>query len=429
MALKFNPFQPNKMVAPGMFTGRIDELNTIERCLYQTSMGSPQHFLIEGERGIGKSSLLFVMSAIASGEVSSINGQSMNFATVSVDLGAVQTQADIVSSIARQFRNIVSKRDVVGEKAKELWSFLRRWEAFGVRHRDEQPLAVEDVRDDLVSAIAKFCKECEGMIDGVVIMIDEADAPPVSANLGEFVKLFSERLSRINCNNVVLGMSGLPTLLPKLRDSHLSSPRIFDVLRLKPLEVGERAVVVERGLAVGKEKSGTETTIDDDALKFLCELSEGYPHFIQQFAYCAFEEDSDNNISLNDVLEGAYKENGALAQLGSKYFDEMYFGKISSSEYRRVLNTMAEFGDNWVVRKTLVEKSGVKETTLNNALNTLKAKEVILADPARQGYYRLPTRSFAAWINAINSVAASSGTDPRGVFEEPDRGSSDPANH
>jgi len=79
---------------------------------------------------------------------------------------------------------------------------------------------------------------------------------------------------------------------------------------------------------------------------------------------------------------------------------------------------MAAYGDRWVPRKTLVAESGVKETTLNNALNALKAKNVILSNEDQAGQYRLPTKSFAAWINAIKSVAARRNEDEGLLFEE-----------
>ena len=60
-------------------------------------------------------------------------------------------------------------------------------------------------------------------------------------------------------------------------------------------------------------------------------MSEGFPHFIQQFAYCAFEQDRDNEISDTDVVSGALAENGALDQLGEKYFQQMYFERINSN--------------------------------------------------------------------------------------------------
>ncbi len=53
MAHKYNPFQPNTMVAPGIFVGRLEKIDTIRRSLFQAQNGNPQHFLIKGERGIG----------------------------------------------------------------------------------------------------------------------------------------------------------------------------------------------------------------------------------------------------------------------------------------------------------------------------------------------------------------------------------------
>ena len=67
--MKFNPFVPNGIAYPGMFTGRVNEIETIEHSLFQTKNENPQHILISGERGIGKSSLLFFADLIARGEV------------------------------------------------------------------------------------------------------------------------------------------------------------------------------------------------------------------------------------------------------------------------------------------------------------------------------------------------------------------------
>jgi len=79
MALKYNPFQPNTMVAPGMFVGRLEEIDAIEQSLFQAKNGNPQHFLIEGERGIGKSSLLLLISGYAEGVVESHRAEKMSF--------------------------------------------------------------------------------------------------------------------------------------------------------------------------------------------------------------------------------------------------------------------------------------------------------------------------------------------------------------
>jgi len=68
-SVRYNPFQPNSIIASGMFVGRIEEIRTVERCLFQSKNRNPQHFLIQGERGIGKSSLLFYIEMIADGRI------------------------------------------------------------------------------------------------------------------------------------------------------------------------------------------------------------------------------------------------------------------------------------------------------------------------------------------------------------------------
>lgn len=400
-----------------MFTGRTDEVVTIERSLFQAKCGNPQHFLIEGERGIGKSSLLFVAAGIANGTQPRLEAPAMNFLVLSVDLGNVSAQLDIVRQIARELRSEIARIQTVAAAARGVWEFLSKWEVLGVRyHKDATNLLADDARDLLIDQIVQLCgQECG--VDGIFIIIDEADAPPAEAGLGEFVKTFTERLTKRGCNNVLLGIAGLPALIGKLRTSHESSPRVFSVLRLEPLEPEERMEVVRKGLTLANARGGTKTEISEDALELLAELSEGYPHFVQQFAYSAFNYDEDNVIDADDVLGGAYSENGALWQLGSKYFDEMYYGRIYSDDYRKVLNAMAGHGDSWVARRTLQAESGVKQSTIANALNALKGRGIILSDASRQGFYRLPTKSFAAWINAINSVARRRQVETRTLFQ------------
>lgn len=397
------------MVTPGMFVGRVDEIDIIEKCFFQTRHGNPQHFLVQGERGIGKSSLLFIVEAIADGIIPYQDSNTFNFLVVSVDLAGSHTQLDIIRTIGRGLRHSLGNHQSAKAMAGDFWDWLTNWEILGVKYnKPTDDIDPEVVADDLVGRLSKFCEATKDTIDGVVILIDEADRPGVDAGLGEFLKLLTERLARRQCFSVVLGVAGLPPILGKLRDSHESSPRLFETLLLEPLELEERKQVVRLGLEEANRKNAVKTEITDGALEFLAELSEGYPHFVQQFAYSAFEHDTDNLIDDDDVADSAFKLGGALSQLGDKFFNEMYHARISSEDYRRVLDAMAEYGDQWVARKIIITESGVSEANVGNALITLKAKEVIIQDETRRGFYRLPTNSFAAWINANKAARAKS---------------------
>jgi len=388
-----------------MFVGRIDEIRAIERCIFQSINGNPQHFLIQGERGIGKSSLLYYIERIAEGKIEPLIGGKFSLLTISIDLGGCNSQIDIIRKIGRALKSSLSGMDVVKSSAKKAWDWLSGWEVLGVRyHKDQTELDPEELCEELVGIIASISASASDKIDGILLLIDEADRPTSDAGLGELLKSLTERLARSDCSKFLIGLAALPTILGKLRESHESSPRLFHTMLLEPLSTDERKKVVTISLDVANKKNAEKTEISNDGLDLLADLSEGYPHFIQQFSYCAFEKDENNIIDAEDVRNGAFDEGGALAQLGDKFFNDMYHARISSEDYRRVLDAMASHGDEWVNRQTIIRESGVSESNVNNAFLALKAKQIILQDETRRGVYRLPTRSFAAWINAIRSA-------------------------
>lgn len=394
--MKFNPFVPNGIAYPGMFIGRLEEIEEIEQAFFQTRNGNPQHLLITGERGIGKTSLLNYADFIARGEISD-DDVDFNFLTVSTDVAGVGSQGGIVRQIGRELRSKLKLHEKLKARAAMVWEFVSQWEILGVAFRGrEKEIDPDEALDDLVILLSTIIDS--DAFDGVAILLDEADVPDSAVGLGEFLKICTERLAKRNCFKVIFILAGQPILVQRLRESHESSLRVVQILDMKPLEVAERHLVVERGLEDANKQNEVSTLINDDAKTLLADFSEGYPHFLQQFSYSSFEADDNDEISREDVLTGAARENGAIEQLGAKFFSDMYFSKISSDDYRRVLDFMAEHGDNWIARKEIVESCGVTESVVNNALAALKKRGIILSDEARKGYYRLPTRSFATWI-------------------------------
>ena len=396
---KFNPFRPDKVATPGMFAGRLAEVGFIDGCLRQTKYGNPKHFLVTGERGIGKSSLVLLEKFVASGKVPSLDNTNYNFLVINIALRREDTFLAIIDRIARELRKQVEKESTFAKIAFKSLDFLSRIEAAGVKFNRETLAGSEEesmsaLQEDFETTILKF----GDTKDGILLLIDEADRPDASANLGLFCKLLTEDMAMRGVDKICIGLAGLPALTSKLRESHESSLRLFHVLHLKPLEPAERKSVLSSRLAHANTKNEERVTMQDGAFDMIGNFSEGYPHFLQEFAYCAFEADSDNVISTEDFLDSLFDENGAFDQLGVKYFDKSY-STPASDEYRKVLDAMSEHNDSWVSRSMLISESGIKPATIDNALRALKAKDIILQDDSRQGYYRLPTRSFAVWIS------------------------------
>ena len=102
---------------------------------------------------------------------------------------------------------------------------------------------------------------------------------PWAAALGELVKLLTEKPAKRSCNQVLLGLTGQPGLLAKLKSSHESSPRLFTIFSLKPLKDSESKEVILSGLAIANKINSTKVSIEEDALTLISQLAEGYPHF------------------------------------------------------------------------------------------------------------------------------------------------------
>ena len=80
-----NPFRPNSPTNPGMFVGRYDEIKRIEGALKQTIANRGHSFLLLGERGIGKTSLLNLVKFFSEGYIE-VDNQKLNFLVVEVDI-------------------------------------------------------------------------------------------------------------------------------------------------------------------------------------------------------------------------------------------------------------------------------------------------------------------------------------------------------
>lgn len=396
---KYNPFRPNSTAQPSIFTGRSEELDVMEHCLLQTKNANPQHFLVEGERGIGKSSLLILQYVLASGRVpTSRMGEKLNFLTINVVLQDQDDLLSLVKKVASKLHAEVRKRDALKSLVVNAWEVVSRIEAAGFRvHKNEATYSETELLDRLIDDFVSVCGNLPSGTDGVLLLFDEVDKGAERTKLGLFCKLLTEELSRQQAERVCIGLAGLPGTVDLLRGSHESSPRIFRSLNLAPLSQQECIEVLDKAIAEANSKNDSPVTIDAEVKQLIADLSEGYPHFLQEFGYCAFEQDEDYEITRSDVSKSLFGEHGAFDQLGKRYFNHAYYA-TSSNDYRSVLDVMAEHGDGWIERNQIIAATRLKESTVDNALRALKGKNIILQDEALRGRYRLPTRSFATWI-------------------------------
>ncbi len=404
---KINPFKPQSPINPGMFTGRIPEILRLENHLFQTKNGQPSNFIISGERGIGKSSLLLYVKYIAEG-VLPVDGKNFNFLVIDTDIDQNTTQLALIKKIELGLSKKLGQTEPARKFLSDAWGFLQRVEVGGVKinQKSEQPID-GIIFDEFTYAFAETAERIttenntntfNATYDGVLILIDEADRASQALQIGSFLKLFTERLQRKGCDKVMIGLAGLPTLRDTMRASHESSLRVFDELQLDRLSEEETNRVIDNCLEKANKDNPQPTAITKEGRDFLINFSEGYPHFIQQFGHSAFDKDTNDEIDENDVLGGALGEHGALELIGDRYYRDNFYKKIQKESYRQVLRIMADKMNRWVTKQEIREKFKGNDTVLDNAIKALRDRHIILAKEGERGIYRLQHRGFALWI-------------------------------
>ena len=403
--VKVNPFKPNSPVPTAMFAGRYDEVIALEKGLFQTKHGQPSNIMITGDRGIGKSSLLLYVQHVSNGSIESPEYGKFDFVTVNIP---ISDKLDIVTLLKLSERNIsreLGKIETFRSFLSETWSFVQRLRVMdsGISTA-EQDSEVELQLDNFAFSLSETCRRVvnpergETKKDGILFLFDECDNAIPALRLGYFFKTITEALLRHSCQNVMFVIAGLPDTPEKLSKSHESSVRIFTQLKITELSVADRKYVVDKGIQVGNKINEAKTSISVGARDQIAMLSEGYPHFIQQFAYSAFDVNSDGEISVEDVVEAAFKQGGAIDAIGSRYYASAFYDKIKSDEYRQVLSIMAEKLNSWTTKAEIRAKFTGDESTLSNALQALTTRKIILKNPSKMGEYRLQQRGFALWI-------------------------------
>jgi Cdc6-like AAA superfamily ATPase len=407
--LQINPFKPNAPISPGMFVGRIPELQKLESCLLQTKANGSMSFLITGERGIGKTSLLSYIKFVAKGDIL-IGQEKLNFLVIDVDIEKTTSSPGLIRKIESALKREVGREEKGRKFFADAWGFVKRIEAAGFKLNSEQsPDLLENLFDDFAYSLAETVVRItnpenpknilDAHYDAVLILIDEADNASKELDLGSFIKLTLERLQKQGVENVLFGLAGLPQLKRVLYESHPSSLRVFEDVELGRLSTAEVRTVVRMCMTEAdrlNKTSGYHFT--GPAEELLIEFSEGYPHFIQQYGFCAFSKAVNTEITEDNVMEGAVGKRGALELIGDRYYRNDFYNKIQGENYRSVLRIMSDYLDQWVTKAQIKERFQGANTTLDNALHALRERNIILAKEGQKGTYRLQDRGFAHWI-------------------------------
>ena len=272
-----NPFRPGAGHQPPYLAGRQAEKQEFTRLLEQDTI--LENMVLTGLRGVGKTVLLETLKPLASKHgwmwVGADLSESASLTEESIATRLCTDLSPITSTI------VVSKKRVnpmgfAGEQ--ETLERTLSYEELLTIYRHTPGLALDKLKAVLESTWVAISGESD--VRGVIFAYDEAqnladhsekDEFPLSLLLDTFQSLQRKGLP------LMLALTGLPTLFPKLVDARTFCERMFRVVFLESLSEAHSREAIQKPF----ENMPDIPTLKEDSVSTIIRMSGGYPYFLQ----------------------------------------------------------------------------------------------------------------------------------------------------
>jgi hypothetical protein len=182
--------------------------------------------------------------------------------------------------------------------------------------------------------------------------------------------------------------AGLPQLVGLMGRSKSYAERLFDFPRIGPLEEPD-AIAALRGPA--KEQN---VEITDDALKAILFQTQGYPYFLQEWGYQAWNLAEKSPIDAQ-VIQLATKE--SIQRLDESFF-RIRFDRLTPRE-KEYLHSLAVLGDGAQRSGDIADRLKVSSQSIAPIRNSLIKKGMIYSPAHGDTDFTVPL--FGAFLKRV----------------------------
>jgi AAA ATPase domain len=397
--LPSNPFTPNAPMVPQYFAGRIEEIVKIQAALNQTRHGKSQHILLTGERGIGKTSLALYARYMAANP-NILPEADFKYATAYYTVERGQTLVDVCRGLtSRQLSSIdQSLARVCVEKLKSLkLHFAVSVPGIGeIKVDPERPPELKArLYADFEKAIEEAWDQIKTEYNGILLVVDEIHNLKTFDGAGSFFKVVSEAWAVDGYRNAMFAIIGLPNVPVEISKDDPSAPRIFSYVELKRMTREECLDILHRCTkSAGK-------SIETRAAESIATWSGGFPYFLHQLGYDAFEKDQDGVITAEDVSMGL---RASLVQFERMFFGQLY-KSIEGQQKQKIVDSLATAYSNPVTAGELSRTLKIKN--VHQYLKPLEKEGIV--EKFKSGY-RLTSELLSVYVFARTGVDSAPGS-------------------
>ncbi len=361
-----NPFSPGAGSPPPELAGRQGVLEQARVLLARVLAKRPEKsLLLTGLRGVGKTVLLNEIERMA---------LAAGYRTILVEAHEGKPLAVLLAPHLRRLLFELDRIAGAGNKARRglavLKSFVRAIKIkvgdvdIGLDIEPEPGTADSgDLEVDLPSLFMAVAEAAQERGVAVAILIDEIQyftSSELSALIMAMHKMQQRQLP------LVLIGAGLPILPGLAGESKSYAERLFSFPAIGPLPERDAISALQDPVRVAGE------AFDAAALQEIFRLTKGYPYFLQEWGYQAWNHATASPITL-EVLR---QTSELVSQRLDENFFRVRFDRLTPRE-KVYLRAMAELGAGPYRTADVADKMGVKITTLGPARASLLKKGMV----------------------------------------------------
>jgi len=393
-------FTPETPVQAEFFVGREEEIKQIlqanREALRQKRL---KVVVIEGPRGIGKSSLAqFVREKFLLREKPRSGGKLL---PVVVRPGRINKVDELCK---RMVENSASElASLSNSLAKKIKQYFRRLiqsvegvSLLGVTLRFRSDAA--EWAESFPGHMRRLCRLAfEEGYAGFFLIVDDYTSVARIEGFSDHIKQWVEETAQRSVEvPVVLLLVGQLEARKTLIEQNPSLVRILDPIMLERLGEDDCKKFLIRAF------EELRLLFENDALERLSKAAAGYPPLLHILGRTAVECDTDNHIDIQDV-EKAIRQ--ATIVVGHKYIEPTVYNSLSSRTYQQLLEHIADALDFRFLRSQLLQSAHLNERQKRNLHNFLRRMvEAGVIERVARGEYRFSNPLVMFYIRLKRSM-------------------------
>ncbi len=392
-----SPFFPGQPVPFELFAGRTEQIKHIlERGVGQVANGKPITMFVQGEYGIGKSSI--------AGFVQHFAELAFGLHSIYAPLSGAVTLDEVGSTILEATLRSGALNPTRSEKIRQwLSTYIGEQTLFGFTiHAEKLKNDAPSITKGLLPFFHEIMKRLSDTgVKGIFLVLDEINGITRSPDFAHFIKgiVDTNAMSKDRPVPLLLMLCGVEERRREMIRNHQPIDRIFDVIEIKVMSQSEMEEFFNKAF------NSVQMLVKREAMQLMIEHSAGFPKIMHLIGDAAYWLDQDGIIDRNDAVNAIIQ---AADEVGKKYVDQQIYRALRSKVYHSILRKIALLKpESMSFMKKDIESnlSSQEKSKFHNFLQKMKNLKVLRSGDVK-GEYIFNSRmvQLYIWLQSLEKL-------------------------